>query len=189
MGSLDGDDRWELIGRLLYEDTSELVDRVAGSLVVLYAQPLARVARLGVEDISELGSSLMIRFGDHPVALPPALAELVRQLLADRKGQAAIEVPGESAWLFPGASPGKPITVGRLRKRLGSIGVAVRQCRNAAKLQLAAALPPSVLADLLGFHISTAAGWFQLAGGDWAGYAAARMGQREQLGNAGAPRT
>jgi hypothetical protein len=188
MGSLDGDERWELIGRLLYQDTSELVDRVAGSLVLLYAQPLARIARLGVEDISDLSSSLMVRLGEQPVALPPALAGLVRQLLADRKGQAAIEVPGQSAWLFPGASPGKPISVGRLRKRLGLIGVEVRKCRNAAKLQLASDLPPSVLADLLGFHISTVAGWFQLAGGDWVGYAAARMGQREQVGNAGAPR-
>jgi hypothetical protein len=45
-------------------------------------------------------------------------------------------------------------------------------------LDLAGQLPPSVLADLLGFHPVTAAGWAYRAAGDRAAYVAAHLQQR-----------
>jgi hypothetical protein len=53
-----------------------------------------------------------------------------------------------------------------------------RQGRHAALLNLAAALPPPVLASLLGVHINTAIAWSHRAQQDWSVYLAAR--QHEQ---------
>lgn len=49
-----------------------------------------------------------------------------------------------------------------------------RAAHNAAALQLAKTLPAAILADLLGVHEATAEDWTQLAGSDWARYAATR---------------
>jgi hypothetical protein len=45
---------------------------------------------------------------------------------------------------------------------------------SACSVQLAAEVPPAVLADLLGLHIGTAVRWATEAGGDWINYAAIR---------------
>jgi hypothetical protein len=46
---LDTDGRWAIARRLVTDDTVGVADRVAGALVVLYGQPLARVAALNVK--------------------------------------------------------------------------------------------------------------------------------------------
>jgi hypothetical protein len=62
----------------------------------------------------------------------------------------------------------------QLIRRLGKLGIPSRATRNAALLQLAAEVPPTVLADLLGLHPHTAVAWVKAAGGDWSRYAAHR---------------
>jgi hypothetical protein len=46
--------------------------------------------------------------------------------------------------------------------------------RHAALMQLAAEIPPTMLAGILGIHPTTAVKWTRLAGGNWTGYAAAK---------------
>ena len=46
--------------------------------------------------------------------------------------------------------------------------------RHAALMQLAAEIPPAMLAGILGVHTTTAVKWTRLAGGEWTGYAADR---------------
>jgi len=53
--------------------------------------------------------------------------------------------------------------------------------RHAALVDLAAALPPAVLAALLGVHITTAIAWSHRAQQDWSSYLAARSKQQGQL--------
>jgi hypothetical protein len=50
--------------------------------------------------------------------------------------------------------------------------------RHAALIQLGAEIPPAILADVLGIHVTTAVAWTRLAGGDWTGYAASRASNR-----------
>jgi hypothetical protein len=172
--ALDAEDRWAIARRLLHDDSLELVDRVAGSFVLLYAQPLSRIA-VTTHDQITLGDdgAVSVRFATHHLDLPEPLATLVATLATGaRRGHVGIGAPAGSPWLFPGHLPGRPITPARLGARLAAFGIDARAARRAALLQLAAELPAPVLAGSLGIATTTAVDWVKAAGGDWANYAA-----------------
>lgn len=172
--ALDADERWAIARRLLRDDSLELLDRVAGSFVLLYAQPLSRVAVLTHEQITTSNGTVSVRFGRHAIDIPAPLDQLVATLAATgRRPHTSIGTPTTSLWLFPGHLPGRPVTAGRLGARLGSLGIDARAARRSALIQLAAELPAPVLADSLGIKITTATDWVKTAGGDWSNYAAA----------------
>jgi hypothetical protein len=50
--------------------------------------------------------------------------------------------------------------------------------RQAALIQLAAEIPPAMLAGILGIHPTTAVKWTRLAGGNWTTYAADTRSRR-----------
>lgn len=70
-------------------------------------------------------------------------------------------------WLFPGAVPSSPVGELVLSRRMARIGVDCRDRRRAALLELAGRLPATIVADLLGVHVSTATQWAQIAGRPW----------------------
>jgi hypothetical protein len=183
---LDGDQRWQLARRLLHDPTIEVVDRVAGLLVVLYAQSLAAITRLTIDHVTTDNGEVGLQLGPTPVLLVEPLAELVVQLVATRKGHATVGHTGSSPWLLPGGRPGRPLGSKHLSVRLNRLGIAPRHNRSAALLQLAAELPAAVLARLLGISTYTAAAWQRIAGGDWAGYAA-QLGRRAHQQAPGRP--
>jgi len=115
-----------------------------------------------------------IRFGRTEVQLADPVARVVRQLQADPQGHATTAASDVSPWLFPGAQPGRPLSADRLGLRLAVYGIDARTARTSLLLDLGAELAPAFLADLLGMHPGTAVRWVRAAGGDWAGYAAAR---------------
>ncbi|HEX4099485.1 MAG TPA: hypothetical protein VHY21_02930, partial [Pseudonocardiaceae bacterium] len=82
--------------------------------------------------------------------------------------------PSTPQWLFPGLTPGRPLTASGLSLKLTQFGMHARPARNAALAALAAELPPAVLADLLGLHYQTATRWAQLVSRDWYAYVATR---------------
>ena len=108
-GPHDGEKRWDDARRLLHDDTLTTSDRVAGLLLLLYAQRIASIAKLTTGHIRDHGDRVEIMLGTAPVVLPEPLAGLVRELLATRPGHAAIGRPGTTPWLFPGGRPGQPI--------------------------------------------------------------------------------
>jgi hypothetical protein len=55
--ALDAEQRWAIIATLLHDPGIEVADRVAGSFVLLYAQPLSRVAVMTVDAVTTTGSS------------------------------------------------------------------------------------------------------------------------------------
>ena len=85
---------------------------------------------------------------------------------------AGVGSPARTRWLFPGGLPGKPITASQLGQRLRALGIYAMPGRRAALTDLAAKLPPAVLADLLHLSPGTAVRWTHEAGGDWSRYAA-----------------
>lgn len=133
-----------------------------------FAQPTQHTV-----DASRGFLGLQLRLGGTAITVPPPLDELLTLLLATRpRGIAARLHHGD--WLFPGRRPGHHLHATRLAQRLRALGVDPRADRNTALLQLAAEVPPAVLADLLGLHIGTAISWANEAGGDWTNYAAIR---------------
>ncbi|OLM09175.1 MULTISPECIES: hypothetical protein [unclassified Pseudonocardia] len=169
---LDTEARWDHARRLLHDDTLTPEDRVAGLLILLYAQWPAAISRLTLEHLDITDHDVRIRLGHEPVVLPEPLAELVRQLVATRRGHAALGDPGTSRWLFPGGHPGRPISAPQLRKRLRTLGLRPGQARSTALFGLATDLPAALLARMLGIHINVAVAWQRASAGDWTAYAA-----------------
>lgn len=171
-GIIDGDRRWDQASWLLNDDTINTTDRVAGLLVLLYAQRVTTIAKLTLAHIEPSPDGLRLRLGARPLVLPQPLDELIGRLIATRHGHATVGETGTSPWLFPGGQPGRPISAARLAERLRHLGIPASTARTAALMQLATELPAAVIAKMLGLHIKVAVEWQKAASGDWTGYAA-----------------
>ena len=182
---IDADQRWTIARRLLTDTDLDPADRVAGLLVLCYAQPVTTIARLSLDRITHGPGGVHLLLGSAPALLPKPLADLVLELAATRKGHATVGSPPTSPWLLPGGTPSRPIGADRLAIRLGRLGVPARPGRAAALTDLATHLPVGVLARLLGISPGAATSWRASAGGTWSGYAAelTRRGQPSPAGH------
>jgi hypothetical protein len=79
-----------------------------------------------------------------------------------------------------------PLTPASMLNKLRTHGIVARAERSTALAQLAAEMPPAVLSEVLGVHISTAVRWNSVAAQDWSRYLLAR---RETPGGHGVPGT
>jgi hypothetical protein len=168
----DHDQRWAQIARLLHDHTIELTDRVAGALLLLYGQHLARIVAITHDQIKTKGRQVFLRLGTDDLHIPEPLAALIGTLARDGRPYTGVGTPPTNGWLFPGLQPGRPLTAARLGERLRKLGIRAQPGRRAALTHLAAQLPAAVIADLLGIHPNTAVHWVHDAGGDWNRYAA-----------------
>jgi hypothetical protein len=169
---LDSEGRWDNARRLLHDSTLKPEDRLAGLLVLLYAQQPAAISRLTLEHIHIHNTQVQLRLGREPILLPEPLAALALHVVGTRYGHATIGNHGTSPWLFPGGRPGHPISPYRLTERLHQIGIHAGPARSTALFHLATELPAAVLARLLGIHIKVAVAWQHASTGDWMTYAA-----------------
>ncbi len=169
---LDGQARWDAARRLLNDGTLSTRDRLAGLLVLLYAQPTARISRLTTGHVELDGTQVRIRLGQAPITLPGPVADLTLQLLDGERGHATTGAASTSPWLFPGGQPGRPINAAHLGQRLKALSIRPGQARSTALFQLAAELPAALLARMLGIHIDVAVAWQRASAGDWMTYAA-----------------
>ncbi|SBT65628.1 hypothetical protein GA0070622_2628 [Micromonospora sediminicola] len=172
-GPLDQDRRWADTRRLLHDDTYPTTDRVAGLLILLYAQKLNVISTLTTHHVQHADGQTLLTLGSRPVVLPAPLDRLVNELAdatSQTPGGSLINTP--STWLFPGRWPARPLTEGALARRLHAHGLQPRQGRNTALFMLAAEVPAAILAKMLGIHIKAAIQWQQLPNGDWTSYAA-----------------
>ena len=87
MRALDDQARWDAARRLLHDDTLNARDRLAGLLVLLYAQPVARISRLTTGHVTTDGTTVRIRLGPAPITLPGPVADLTRQLLTQPRAR------------------------------------------------------------------------------------------------------
>lgn len=171
--------RFAQLARLLHDTDLELTDRVAGTLLLLYGQPLSRIATITTDQLTRRSEQVFLRFGHHDVPLPEPLAGLVAALPRDGRRYRGVGSPPATAWLFPGHLPGRPLTPARLGERLRALGIHAQPGRRAALTSLAAQLPAAVLAELLNLHPTTAVRWVRDAGGDWNRYAAQLLQARD----------
>ena len=170
---VDTEARWAQARRLLHEPGIDTADRVAGLLVLLYAQWPAATSRLTLDHVHTDEHQVLLRLGREPVLLPEPLATHTRELVASRHGHASLGDQGSSRWLFPGGRPDRPISAEQLGERLRQLGLRPGQDRSTALFGLATELPAAMLARLLGIHISVAVAWQRASSGDWTNYAAA----------------
>ena len=173
---LGDDQHWALLRRCLRDPDLDLTLRVAGALLLLYAQIPTRIVELTADDIVIDGTGTHLILHTVPVLIPPPLAALTIQLLADNEQRQSHQPPDAPVWLFPGYRPGTHFSGSRLSTNLNkTAGIFTRPARGAALCALAADLPAPVLADLLGVSVAAATRWSALAGRDHLDYLAARI--------------
>lgn len=119
----------------LTEEADTLPYRVAGVLLLLYAQPLVRVAALRTDHVATTPQGLSMHFGGDPVPLPEPFAELMRTHLANRPNMRTANSAG-STWLFPGTRAGRQLHPNTLMTRLRQLGINPLGARNAALREL-----------------------------------------------------
>ena len=94
----------------MHDNAVKPEDRLAGLLVLLYAQGATAISRMTVEQIRLSDDGVRLRLGRVPIHLPEPAATLARTVAANRKGHATIGALTPSPWLFPGGQPGRPIS-------------------------------------------------------------------------------
>jgi hypothetical protein len=168
-------ERLELLARLLDDDTIDLVDRVAGCLVLLYAMPASRISRLRLTDLHPTPNGLMLGLGGDPVPIPSPLDQLIVEL-ADNRRHLGGAVPSDTDWLFPSRRAGHHVEDEQLAERLNRLGI-TRAARTAALNALLADVPAPVLAKVLDRRPWRVAQRAQTLGTNWARYASLKTPQ------------
>jgi integrase len=166
-------ERLDLLEHFLVDEGIDLVDRVAGCLVLLYALPVTRINRLRMSDFEGKDGDHVMRINDDLVPVPDELGALVAALADERRNVTGAGHP-DSDWLFPGGRAGQPIEPDQLAERLNRHGV-TRAARTAALDALLATVPAPVLAKLIDRRPWRVAQRTKLLGTDWRKYVALRV--------------
>ena len=169
--------RLVILNRLFTDTDVELSDRVAGCLVLIYAQPIARIRTLTVDDLDRRGQETWIRFAREHVPLPEPVGELATTLAATARRNMATAANPTSPWLFPGRAPTQAVQAEQPAERLARLGIS-RVGRLAALNSLVAQVPGPVLGQLIGYSATIIAQHASAQGVDWASYAALKSRER-----------
>ena len=162
--------RLTLLRQAVDRNDIPLQDRVAATLVLLYAQPLTRITRLTIDDVLREDGEVQIRLGDPPSPVPEPFAGTLLDYLGQRPNTMTATNPG-ARWLFPGRRAGQPMTPDTLEVRLRDLGFPTQRGRTSAIRYLVLQAPAPVVARMLGYHDDTTAQLAAESGGTWRHYA------------------
>lgn len=169
---VDPDDQIALARHLLHEpDSASIEDRAAACLILLHAQPVAKIASLTTNDIEIRDGDTHLALGTEPLLLIPPLDALITALPVAKPFGTASTL-ADSRWLFTGKDAGTHLHPASLMRRMNQLGITARTSKNTALLHLAATTPTAVFVSLVGVSIGTATRWAGLAGASWNTYAA-----------------
>jgi hypothetical protein len=144
--------------------------RVAGTLLLLYAQPLVRIAELKTTAIILTPQEMRISLGAEPVPVPEPFAGMLRKHLHGRPNLRTTGGGAGTPWLFPSTFPGKHLEAQHVMKRLRALGVNLLGARNSAIQNLVAEIPPPLVAELLGYSYQVAHRHAEVAARPWSRY-------------------
>lgn len=162
--------RLDLLQRLLTDEESELLTRVAAVLMLLYAQPVTRILSLTLDDVLHDDGEVAIRLGEPPAPVPEPFASLLLRHVSQRLNLTTA-TNADARWLFPGRRGGQPMNPDTIEKRLRHAGIPARGGRSAALRQLVLQAPAPVIATMLGYSHQGAARVAAEAGSPWSRYA------------------
>ena len=164
-------ERLALIRRVHDDHTIPLQDRVVALLILLYAQPLIKIARLTVADVELDDGEVRLRLGGAPVPIIPPFSDVLLDHIATRSNRTTA-TNRASTLLFPGRRAGQPIHPGSLRLRLHRLGIPNLNGRTRAIRDLLQQAPPAVIASMLGYCPTSVENIAAQAGVSWQRYAA-----------------
>lgn len=172
--SLTQDQRLTWIRELLTGDSQSLPDRVGGLLLLLYAQPLVKIVALKINVIDDKPEGMTITLGHKPTDVPQPFATLIRTHIARRPNLRTAGGP-DSPWLFPSPLAGRHMNPNTMTYRLRDLGVNVLGARNRAIDELVLQVPPSLVAQALGYSTQVAFLHADKTAEPWARYAGRRI--------------
>ena len=140
---------------LLTGESETLPSRVAGTLL-LYAQPLVRIAALKTTAIILTPQEMRISLGAEPIPVPEPFASMLRQHLHDRPNLRTTGGGATTPRLFPSTYPGKHLDSQYLMKRLRALGINLLGACSAAIRNLVADVPTPLVAELIGYSYQVA---------------------------------
>ncbi|WP_293236142.1 recombinase XerD [Mycolicibacterium sp.] len=168
--SLTQEQRLAWLRELLTGDCETLAYRVAGTILLLFAQPLTRIAALPTSAITITDVDVQISLGREPIPVPQPFAEMLIDHVGSRPSLRAAGGIATSPWLFPGFSAGRHVAPEVIRERLERLGIDLLGARNTTLQSLVGAAPPPVVAELLGYSYGTAQLHADIAAQPWARY-------------------
>ena len=105
VNALNDDQRWAIARQLLHDTTLDAEDRLAGLLLLLYAQRPSVIGLLTTDQITIADDQVSISFGRTPIRLPRPVDELARSVIATAKATPPSAQPPRHAGCSPEASP------------------------------------------------------------------------------------
>ncbi|MGW3327572.1 hypothetical protein [Streptomyces virginiae] len=169
---LDDGEMHAQLRRFMTETALPLEVRITGALVRLFALPVSRLADLTADDFVQDETGAYLTVGTAVVLLPPRLASLIEELIADPHRPVAVTPASghDPGYLFPGKVPGRPRSSNALRAQLGRHGLLTLAARNTAMVTMITDMPPQVVSDLLGFSPATTTQWAAYFQDSWSDY-------------------
>lgn len=161
--------RLDWIRILLTEEVEATPYRLAALLLLLYAQPLTRIAGLRVTDVIDDPSGLRLRLGSDVAPVPEPFGALLRRHLDARPNLR--HTNRDTVWLFPGTTPGRHVTADHVMNRVRRLGINLLGARNTALRDLVIQAPAPVVAAMLGYSNQVTARHASLAAAPTAAYA------------------
>jgi hypothetical protein len=168
--SLTQQQRLAWLRELLTGDSETLPYRVAGTLLLLLAQPLTRIAALPTSAITTTDNDVQISLGREPIPVPQPFADMLINHTGSRPNLRAAGGIATSPWLFPSVQAGRHLAPQVIRERLERLGIDLLGARNTTLQSLVVAAPPPVVAELLGYSYTTTQLHAEIAAQPWARY-------------------
>lgn len=170
--------RLDHLTRLLSPTTElEPDERAAALLLLLYGQPLVRIARMRLQQLTATETAITIAFTDDTLTIPPPFDRVIRDHLPALPNQTT-SVHRDNQWLFPGRRPGQHLHQSTLMNKLRDAGIDLRGARNASLRALVLELPAPVVADSLNYSYQVTDKHRQNAGATFIDYATRRTKDR-----------
>lgn len=147
-------ERLEHLRRVASDEAISTYLRVAGALLLLFAQPITRIAAMTLDQV-EVGEVIVLRITQDEVIVPPPFDRLIREHIVALPNLNT-SAHRDNKWLFPGGSPGKHLSSNHLMTGLRNDGIDLRAAKNAVLRRLVLELPAPVVADSLGYSYNVA---------------------------------
>lgn len=103
---------------LLSGKPDSLAYRVAGILLLLYAQSLTKVAALPIDAISSTDGEIRISLGQEPIPVPKPFADMLHTHIRNRPNLRTTGGVAATPWLFPSSRPGRHLDPQSIMYRL-----------------------------------------------------------------------
>ena len=163
---------------LLSGEPDSLAYRVAGVLLLLYAQPLTKIAALPIDAVSSTDGEPRILLGQQPIPVPQPFAGLLNTHIRNRPNLRTTGGLAATPWLFPSSRPGRHLGPQFIMKRLRNLGINLLGTRNTALQSLVVEAPPPLVAELLGYSHNVTHLHAEIAAQPWAAYVTSRKPRR-----------